>query len=307
MLIVEVQGGLGNQISQYAFSRWLLSRYPREEIKIDILKYERGLSPFPYGLEAAFLPGSLVFATATAADVFKIARKKYPKSELAGKIFGRLTRYGETIRRKNYSYVQAPQSRYPMDSWWPDVDSDISNRKSCYFSGYWQNYDYLDILPRLRQELVFREIDTRENQRMLQKIKSTNAVSVHVRMGDYVGSIFDVLTQTYYENAVRTMLERMPKDREPCFFVFSDDSVKAGNLFREMQVPYELVDINHGADSYYDMRLMSLCKYNIIANSTFSYWAAYLNDNPEKIVIRPRMQTVDRETWEVPGWIILDL
>ena len=114
------------------------------------------------------------------------------------------------------------------------------------------------------------------------------AVSLHVRRGDYVSdpktkAILGVCSLDYYRAAIAHIAERI---ESPAFFVFSDDIAWAkANL--EIPFPCEYVDHNQGQQSYNDMHLMSLCKHHIIANSSFSWWGAWLNPRKDKIVIAP--------------------
>lgn len=113
------------------------------------------------------------------------------------------------------------------------------------------------------------------------------SVSLHIRRGDYLKPEFEALgkccTPDYYGRAIRYMTERT---ESPVFFVFSDDMDYVRENIRTGNMVY--VDGNRGKDSWQDMFLMSMCRHNIIANSTFSWWGAYLNVHPDKIVIAPR-------------------
>ena len=133
-------------------------------------------------------------------------------------------------------------------------------------------------------------------------------VSMHIRRGDYLNeenkAMFgNICTDAYYDKAVE-MIKAEEKDVH--FYLFSDDVPYVKQKYRGEE--YTIVDINHGRDSFYDMWLMSNCKHNICANSTFSFWGARLNGNEGKIMIRPTIhkntQTFDKkemeELWQ--GW-----
>jgi hypothetical protein len=126
------------------------------------------------------------------------------------------------------------------------------------------------------------------NSTLAREISDVNAVSLHVRRGDYVhnskaAATYALCSLDYYNKSIKYVAERVHNAH---FFVFSDDIpwVKS-NL--EIDFPVKYIDNNFGVDSYNDMRLMSLCKHNIIANSSFSWWGAWLNLNSEKIVVSP--------------------
>lgn len=170
-----------------------------------------------------------------------------------------------------------------------------------YVSGYFacEKY-YADILPQLREKLRFPESSNPQNAVLAERMAAGNSVSVHIRRGDYLNpenqAMFGgICTEAYYESAIKEMRRQVP---DAHFYIFSDDIPYAAEHYGSED--FTIVDINHGADSFFDMWLMSQCKHNICANSTFSFWGARLNENPEKIMIRPTIhknsQTFVKET-----------
>ena len=160
-----------------------------------------------------------------------------------------------------------------------------------YLTGYFacEKY-YADILYDLREKIQFPPSANPLNQKMAERMQSGNSVSVHIRRGDYLNpenaAMFgNICTDAYYTNAISMMKGIIP---DAHFYLFSDDIsyVKTKYIGEE----YTIVDINHGRDSFYDMWLMSNCKHNICANSTFSFWGARLNPNEDKVMIRPTIQ-----------------
>ncbi|HOV15035.1 MAG TPA: alpha-1,2-fucosyltransferase, partial [Spirochaetota bacterium] len=118
------------------------------------------------------------------------------------------------------------------------------------------------------------------------QIKNSNSVSIHVRRGDYVGNIktlnfHGVCEIDYYIDAINSIKQKV---QNPLFFIFSDDIEWCKNNIKDENSIF----IDFERDDYVDMYLMTVCKHNIIANSSFSYWAAYLNQNFDKIVIAPK-------------------
>ena len=136
-----------------------------------------------------------------------------------------------------------------------------------------------------------------------------NAVSLHVRRGDYLSNpkskaAHGTCSPEYYRAAIRHMAE---VTKQPCFFVFSDDM---DWVRQHLQIDYECQYIEHnsGTESYNDMRLMSLCRHHIIANSSFSWWGAWLNQRTDKIVIAPQQWFMnDNVTQDLypQGWVKL--
>jgi len=161
--------------------------------------------------------------------------------------------------------------------------------RKCYLSGYWQSEKYfLDAAPVIRADFTFKSPLVGSNMVLAEQICKVNSVSLHVRRGDYASNPKTMATHglcslDYYRAAIRYVSARV---EQPEFFVFSDD-VNWVNDNLKMDFPCQYVDNNCGADSYNDMHLMSLCRHQIIANSSFSWWGAWLNSNTDKIVIAP--------------------
>lgn len=169
-------------------------------------------------------------------------------------------------------------------------DEKIFATKHKYLNGYWQSEKYFKQIENLiREVFVFQNIDV-NNEVLAKEISSNNSISLHLRRGDYLGnSIYSgVCTEEYYINAVKQIMLNITFKQVVKFYVFSDDKNFAKQFISKLNLPAKLIDYNQGADSYKDMYLMSQCKHNIIANSSFSWWGAWLNSNPDKIVVAPR-------------------
>lgn len=268
MIIVQVAGGLGNQLQQYALYRKFLTL--GKEAKLDISWFdsanqEKGILA-RRELELAFFD-NLPFRACTGRE----------KERLIGKegISGRLKR---KLLPGSICWFRESQMYHP----------EIFQMEDMYISGYFacEKY-YADILPDLRSIIRFPVSGNPENLKMAGEIQGCEAVSVHIRRGDYldaqnVALFGNICTEKYYEGAVRYIKEHC---NCPHFYIFSDDAAYAKEHFKGEE--YTVVDINHGRDSFYDMWLMSKCKHNICANSTFSFWGARLNPNENKIMVRP--------------------
>lgn len=152
------------------------------------------------------------------------------------------------------------------------------------YEGYFQNEKYFKQYRNdLLKEFTPKKRLDKTNTDMLNKINSTTSVSVHIRRTDYVDLNIDTDLE-YYKRAIKYITEKI---KNPCFFFFSDDMDYVKKNFTEINFPYDYVDFNTGNDCYKDLFLMKNCKHNIIPNSTFSWWAAWLNENPDKIVVCP--------------------
>lgn len=154
--------------------------------------------------------------------------------------------------------------------------------------GFFQRFDYLQAIENdIRSLFCFTPFTESENIAIAQRIAESESVSIHIRRGNYVKPrqrivYGDICTPEYYKEAIRRVKEQI---KNPKFFVFSNDVKWVKQEFAFDNAEY--ITINTGKKSFRDMQLMSLCKHNIIANSSFSWWGAWLNKNPEKLVFAP--------------------
>lgn len=174
------------------------------------------------------------------------------------------------------------------------------------YIGYYQCEKYF---KKYRKEILghftLRKDLDEKNIKMLEKIKSVNSIAVHIRRGDYLKlyNVYSRCSLDYYNKAIDYIAKHV---ENPHFFLFSDD-VNWVKKFLKISYPYTIVDINSSGDAVFDLELMRNCKHNIIANSTFSWWGAWLNENPEKIVVAPKEWFVKEKTDILPKeWIKID-
>ncbi len=267
MIIVQLNGGLGNQMFQYAFARHL-SIINSTDLKYDFISYSID-SKRDYALWCF----NIDIEKANRQEIENFIGSKNP-------FISRIQRYlriginKNVLREKNMNFDK----------------SNLSFGAKAYLIGYWQSEKYFkDKESVIRKEFQFKRKPVGKNKSMLKRIKSTDNVSIHIRRGDYVrdkktNEFHDVTKMQFYKKAIELVSKIQDK---PTFFVFSDDITwckKSLNFIEDAT----FVDHNEQEESYEDMRLMSSCKHNIIANSSFSWWGAWLNDNPEKIVIAPK-------------------
>lgn len=195
----------------------------------------------------------------------------------------------------------------PHFNYWQGIEDVVDDK---YLFGYWQSEKYFrDAVAEIRKDFTFASTLTGENLKLGSRIAEVNGVSLHIRRGDYVSNAktaaaHPVCSLEYYRAGIEHIAANV---KNPTFFIFSDDIVWAkSNL--QMDFPHQYVDQNHGRDSYNDMRLMSMCKHHIIANSSFSWWGAWLNIDSKKIVIAPKKwfsAEVDTSDLYPDGWITL--
>ena len=268
MIIIEIIGGLGNQMFQYALGRYL-SEKNNVDFKLDITGFEN------YSLRNYEL--GIFNIKESFASPEEIEEIKYKKQNIIIKM---LRRKKEKKLSKNY--IQ--EKHFHFD---PEI---LGIKDNVYLSGYWQSEKYfMEIADILKKEFSIKSEPNAKNREFLEKIKNTNSVSLHIRRGDYVSdaqtkSVHCVNFDEYYVNAVNLMKEKL---ENPHFFIFSDEPEWVKNNFAQ-DMEFIIVDCNSSDTGYEDMRLMSNCRHNITANSSFSWWGAWLNNNPDKIVITPQ-------------------
>ena len=267
MKIVQIHGGLGNQMFQYAFAKALA--HAEEDVRLDLSWFSqkrKNETPRDFQL-----------------DVFNV---KMQKCRLWDKLFCKKVK--ETQRN-----VYEPAL--------------LNIKGRAFYSGFFQTSKYFEnIRKEILNDFSLKVSLTQENAEPLKLIEATNSVSLHVRRGDYLtAQAFSVCDLKYYEKAIDFIMQRV---KNPHFFLFSDDIpwVKE-NL--KIDAPCTAVDINDGRTAYFDLELMKHCHHNIIANSTFSWWGAWLNQNNDKIVICPKKWYADNRRTDIlpDDWVKIDV
>ncbi len=292
MIISQIIGGLGNQMFQYAAGRALSQQYG-VPLRLDVSGFAG------YGLHQGF-ELQRVFncpvETATEAEVRDILGWQFSSG-----IRRILARPGMKVFRRK-CFVVEPHFHY-----WPEINN---VPRDCYLAGYWQSEKYFaDAGSDIRADFTFKSPLTEMNAALSAEIGKVNSVSLHVRRGDYVSSnknqaIYGACSLDYYQAAIQYISEYV---EYPNFFIFSDDQAWVKDNLK-MNFPCQYVDHNQGAESYNDMNLMSMCRHHIIANSSFSWWGAWLNPDPEKIVVAPKRwfnNQTDVQDLFPSGWVVL--
>ena len=147
---------------------------------------------------------------------------------------------------------------------------------------------FSNVEPQIRRDFTFRTPMNSINASIAAQIPAVNAVSLHIRRGDYVSDAKAAATHglcsiDYYQEAIRYISSKTP---DPHFFIFSDD-IEWAKENLHIDCHHQYINQNHGSESYNDMRLMSMCRHHIIANSSFSWWGAWLNPSSNKLIITP--------------------
>lgn len=268
MIITAILGGLGNQMFQYAAARALaVSR--AQPLRLDLAAFDGYKLHNGFELDRVFMIDS---AVANTADLLQVLGWRMPA--LVRKILKR--RLFAPLRGAHLAIEPAPNYWHALQTM----------QSPLYMMGYWQSERYfLKQESAIRTDFLFRKTLTGCNAELAAEMADTPSVSVHLRRGDYLSDqIMDVCSLDYYRAAAKHMEQRIGR---PAYYVFSDDAdwVRSHVDFLPGAT---FIDHNKGLDSYQDMQLMSRCRHHIIANSSFSWWGAWLNPSAEKIVVAPR-------------------
>jgi hypothetical protein len=272
MVIVKLNGGLGNQMFQYAAGR-RLSIFHRIPIKLDVTSYDyhklRQYSLGAFRIEEAFAaPSELTEAQGNSVEnqgsgILRLIRR-----------FGKRRRW--SVVRENY-----------LGPYNPGI---LNTTRDVYLDGYWQSERYFrDVQDVIKSEFTIQHELSSESRKMAALITNTDSVSIHVRRADYVldpatHQTHGVCELEYYQMCVDLIKARIA---HPYFFVFSDDVSWCKENLR-FDYPIAFVAHRSARGDHEDLKLMSLCKHNIIANSSFSWWGAWLNANKNKSILAPR-------------------
>ena len=261
MIITKIKGGLGNQLFQYAVGR-AVALHHKVPLKLDTTIFET------YKLHNGYRLDQFAIQAEIAADN-EIINLKGRNNVL----FSALRKAG-LVKRK--SYFKEKRSSY--------FDASVFKNNSVYLDGYWQNELYFSNI----RELLLQELSPNNSMNdlgfaYLDSIKKSNSVSLHVRRGDYVNlKNINVLDVDYYMKAAEYIGKNVEK---PTFYIFSDDLEWCKSSLTFLG---DCIYVERTQTEIDDLKLMSFCQHNIIANSSFSWWGAWLNQNPNKTVIAPK-------------------
>ena len=271
MIVVKVFGGLGNQMFQYALGKYLAIKN-NSDLYLDLSWYSINKSSTKRKFQLD------IFNTE-----FKIANSKIISDSkpfilrLLNTVLIRL-KLG-TVQTHNYFI----EDKFSFNSSFEKI------RNYCYVNGYWQSPLYFQSIESIiREDFKFPMLQHSSNIDIEEKIKKTNSVGIHLRRGDFINSkhhgIHGICSLEYYQSTISYVSNKID---EAVFFIFSDDVEWVKENFNFDSRSY-YISGNNGTNSYIDMQLMSGCKHNIIANSSFSWWGAWLNTNSDKIIIAPK-------------------
>jgi hypothetical protein len=281
-IILREFGGLGNQLFRYAALRYYAKRYDAD-MKISVDPEWNAVSfGFPRPCLFSHYSIPVPMEERTLSDRLLVTDK--PWLQTASRPIKKALR--------TQVFTQHPSVRYSFE---PDVPLK-KNVKTLYLVGYWHTHVMVEaVAQELRAELKLKEPAQGKNLEILKQINSTESVAIHVRRGDCVNpeTLRNELPITYYLDAIMMFEQELI---DPTFFVFSDDTEFVKN-YLPPNINAVYVDHNDDFSAHEDMRLMSACQHQIIANSTFSWWAGWLNPRADKIVVAPRHWDVTADSY----------
>jgi hypothetical protein len=266
-VVISLVGGLGNQMFQYAFAS-IIAKKNNTKLLIDTTFFKTNNK------------NTSSIARDFGLDIFNLHLKEYKK-----------TFYKRLI------YKLKPLKRYNEPSL--NFNNEALNLKSpIYISGYFQSYKYfLGFEDFIKDLFTFPKNNIGvKNENILKKIKFEDSISIHIRRGDYINNkktnqVHGTCSLDYYLSAIKRITKN--ENKKYSIYFFSDDINWVRKKFKDLNFDKEFIDHNTGNKSWIDIFLMSNCKHNIISNSSFSYWAGWLNNNPNKTVIAPKQWFVD--------------
>ena len=271
-IIVQLAGGLGNQMFQYAAARAVSHRL-QLPLKLDISRLQKSKTR-TYQLHHFSIIED--FATEKDLQMYSSIEEK------SGLIISAIKKVKHHLLPW-YKQSVIEQRGYHYHEDFHRI------KKSCYLKGYWQSENYFKMIEHLiRDDFRIKKETDAQNRELINQISGTESVSVHIRRGDYVENPVTkknhgILGLTYYERAAEYISKKVDN---PAFFIFSDDTEWVKQHFRPTFL-YTVINHNRAEDVHEDLRLMSCCKHHIIANSTFSWWGAWLSGNENKQITAP--------------------
>ncbi len=274
MVVVSIQGRLGNQMFGFALYRQLVKM--GKEVYVDFL-HEPLINFFDFQYN--------VIDKATALEYLKDREHR------------------NIIKRWEYR-IFPQRCRCYEEKATGVFDKNVLRLDDVYLNGYWQSERYFaDAAEEVRQMYRFPNLFNDYQKKMLDEIESRQSVSLHIRRGDYLEhpELYGTITMEYYVRAMEYIQERK---ENVCFYIFTNDIPWARQNFKGENI-FVIEDSGDSITDNLDMTLMAACKDNILANSSFSWWGAWLNQNQDKIVIAPKEWEVNRSTRDIwcKGWL----
>lgn len=266
MIVSGLDSGMGNQMFQYAVG-FALARERNDKFCIDISQFKYNQRPY-------------------ALDCFNISADIFHTSSAHSntKFFRMLARMERLMRMGIFStvfYKEKPEWHYKYHDF-----NDVKSAKSVYLSGFWQNYRYFDgFRDEIRKEFSIKEdVIGDYAKKLIERVSGVESIAIHIRRGDYLVCDGWLIDENYYRTALEEVLKQIDRKKAK-IYLFCEDKEYAEKLFEG--IPYELVTCQTKLSDIEEFWVMRNCKHFVVANSTFSWWAAYLGNDAGSIVYAP--------------------
>lgn len=276
MIYIKLQGGLGNQMFEYAFAKALALKL-NDEVTID-LSGITNLTHNIYSLDHFNIDAHTI-------DKYDVEQRKKIGMKIVNSLTWRAYNKGGNLAKykveKNYQWLFNMFGIYTCTDGYVKTYNTLSKDK--YLIGFFQSSKYFnEYKDIIKKEFTVKDKVLKQNENILKDILNSNSVCLHIRRGDYTKVVNHLVCDIdYYLKAVNLIKEKVDN---PKFYIFSDDI----NWVKE-NVNFN-TDVNYiegNNPNYEELRLMYSCKHFIISNSSFSWWASYLSDNKDKVVVAP--------------------
>lgn len=279
MIILKLNGGLGNQMFQYAFARYLQELYG-EPIRICTVGYNKDTSGREYSLQNFQLEDIIVpprYVQWMDAIVLKLKTILYTRNS------------EDMLHGENNFQILSGKGLYVTNDLFNYYKIVKCNKKNKYISGFYQSEKFFyPVKEKIKTYFKINVEPSKANKQLIKELKSCNSVCVHIRRGDYVNTgwtpYLSVCNEEYYKSAMDVVAS---KTKDPIFYVFSNSSEDIQWIKENYHFKYNVryVDLNN--PDYEEIRLMYSCHHFILSNSSFSWWASYLTKSKDKIVVAP--------------------
>jgi hypothetical protein len=265
---VKLTGGLGNQMFQFA-AGYSIAKRNNVKLSLDLTRFNRRQDHVGFELQKVF-------------DIYsKVKFLHIPVN------FG-FIKFKEILNNFDLSFDTFKEPHFHYNHKILDIP------KHSIINGYWQSELYfMSYAKEIKKIYTFSNKLNKKNTLIANDINQNNSISIHIRRGDYLFKNNDNHNVDLNEYYLKAIKESSKCFINPKYFIFTDDPLWVKKNFI-IEYPYIVVDVNHGLNSFFDMHLMSLCKVNILANSSFSWWSAWLNNNLNKVVYAPKKWFKDK-------------
>lgn len=304
MIHLILGGGLGNQMFQYAFARSLALQY-NENISFNTILYKELKNE-----ERSFSLGHLNINTMCCIvetpdenkRIWELFNKQIFHQKIARKILPASFRWWWMSNRNIYANVCGPYKYYHPRH---------RSKNTTIIHGGFQSWKYFkEHQSMIKAELKVITPISEPNKKILKEIQNSNSICVHIRRGDFLSAQFsphlEVCNKDYYEKAIKMISSQI---ENPTFFIFSNTHEDLVWIKKNYNIPQNSVYVDLNNPDYEELRLMYNCKHFILSNSSFSWWAQYLSESKNKIIIAPKIwdkrKGIDFSDIYMPEWIII--